>query len=202
MKKGLVIALFLVLLVSCAVSRENSGSTVDIDNAAKPENLVTESPSRIQADLPQNKDSEEKRIIIERKAMNPEVLNIHTGEKVVWEVSDQEKFHSLSCYQDVDGQHERVFKTDRLYDTYEYSYKFDRPGNYLCIDSVFGSRGNIAVMDNPDNEITGKVIAVNSLKGFSQSLLTLTIFVALVGVITYYVKIKEKKKIMKKISKK
>lgn len=123
------------------------------------------------------------RILIKRSAFDPANAQVSLGQEVTWQVDDAEKFHMIACYQSIDGKNARLFTSERLYHQTSFSFAFEDVGRYLCIDPVFGIRGNVTVVA-PLVPITGSFVSVQSVEGFGKSVMFLVGLVVLIALIT------------------
>ena len=77
--------------------------------------------------------------------LEPVTLTVQRGSTVKW-VSDDSKFHRISCY---DQDNIRMAFSDILKKKGDsYKLTFMQNGEYLCMDAVFGLRGKVVVKEN------------------------------------------------------
>ena len=116
------------------------------DKAEKPsEPVKDEAIVKFEADVVNEKsddaDFEAVTIEISRSEFSSNQLTIDKGTKLRW-LNNDTRIHKIACYEGLN----RVY-TDKNLDNGEYSeYIFDKTGEYLCIDSIFGIRQNINVV--------------------------------------------------------
>ena len=187
MKKRLVIIFLLIFLVSCT-SKTESTQTEQIPALPQEVSYPRADPPVPSLETPQRiQETEQKqtqhRILIKRFTFDPANTQVSLGQEVIWQVDDVEKFHMIACYQSLDGKNARLFTSERLYHQKSFSFAFEEVGRYLCIDPVFGIRGNVTVVA-PLVPITGSFVSVESIEGFGKSVMFLVGLVVLIALIT------------------
>ena len=177
----------LLILTSCISEK----SELQPEKITIPESAV-ESETVIKEIVEETEEAEEteqhveepqlvkKELIIDmlRTAFSNENIVISQDTIISWKNSD-DRVHQVACYVDK----ERIFKSQQLKPGDTDSYRFIQPGDYRCIDVVFGYWSYISVSAD-NNKITGNFILsggyspnlINSAKvGIAASIIALFI---------------------------
>ncbi|MFH2028777.1 MAG: hypothetical protein ABIJ08_06570 [Nanoarchaeota archaeon] len=114
------------------------------------ENIIIEIPEEVPI---------ENVVMIKDSGFDPVDITIYKGETITW-VTDVEKIsksqsRKIACYS---GAY-RIFLGESLTENGQKSrFKFEEPGEYLCQEFIYGSRGTIKVKQFSRPAITGAVI--------------------------------------------
>ena len=80
---------------------------------------------------------------IYRTNFNNMELTVDKGTNVIW-VNKDERSHKISCYEGPD----RIYSDKSINNEESSEYKFEKAGEYLCVDAIFGIRQDIQVVEN------------------------------------------------------
>lgn len=126
------------------------------------EEIIEEIPAPV-------KPEKEVLVYIKRYSFEPqENYTIAKGTTITWKSIDS-RLHRIACYE----KEERFFFSAILNENETTSHTFNKVGEFLCIDAVFGMRSNIIVKQKVKNEITGAFIGVDTAEGVAIKLSTL-----------------------------
>ena len=189
----------LIFVVSCAGERTVDDSfeeveeqepipeDVELPKEEPPEEIDAPVEETVEEPEPTEEQQEiidrtktEQVILIEKTGFSPRESRIMHGNSVVWEVNQM--YAKVACYkQDGNKISSRLFTSGRIIQNETFAYEFDKPGKYLCIDPVYGSRGNVTILgDEPTASITGGVIADLTSKGsVATTIIAAIVFFAL-----------------------
>src|SRR3989344_1849064 len=172
--------LFVLFLVSC-VTQQAPGEIQEQADTQSPEEKqpsdiapMEESPSPITDLEPKTEAPATKTIMLSRDGFDPELVSIMKAEPLTWKVTGID-FGKIACYKTVNGHQEsRLFTSERVYCGETFTYTFTDPGEYLCVDAVYGSRSTVVVSaSSPMMSITGNVVRDAGSKSTNIALLTI-----------------------------
>ncbi len=175
MKRIYSIFVFLSL-VACVAQQSQEQNPAQVPEQEQPTDIapVVESPALI-ADLePKTEPPAKKTVTLSREGFDPELVSIMKAEPLTWKVTGID-FGKIACYKTVNGRQEnRLFTSERVYGGETFTYTFIEPGEYLCIDAVYGSRSAVLVSAiSPMMAITGNVVMDVGSKSTNIALLTI-----------------------------
>jgi plastocyanin len=158
---GYIILLFVLVIIAIMITPMFIDDDIYIESAG--EEVVIEPEDMVEIIIDQEPEPEpevvpiepaEEKIIVERFSFAPDIITIEEGTTIRW-ISEDSRRHKVVCY--INSR--RIFVGDELYTAgEEVEFRFKDSGEYLCLDSVFGSRMNIIVKPISLSRLTGSSI--------------------------------------------